>query len=126
LYQEAKRLKFDHPFLAEVEGIMKLSPEALLKRQYAKATASGLSDRAIEKEIALKELFLDKMGSMFSWNACAALRPSEEYASVLWFGKAEAAASMRVWQNQPIPQSLTQISDAATNKKAQQVYVRAS
>eukprot|EP00636_Phaeomonas_parva_P016700 CAMPEP_0118857662 /NCGR_PEP_ID=MMETSP1163-20130328/4664_1 /TAXON_ID=124430 /ORGANISM="Phaeomonas parva, Strain CCMP2877" /LENGTH=1313 /DNA_ID=CAMNT_0006790999 /DNA_START=152 /DNA_END=4093 /DNA_ORIENTATION=- len=122
LYAEAKRLEYDHPALKEIESLVGLSEEALLKRQYQRAQATNQTNRAMEKEIELKELYLDAHGGMFNFQQCSVLRTPDEYASVCWIGKEAAAANMRVWSDKPIVQSLTEIDDPKVAKAAVRTF----
>eukprot|EP00968_Pinguiococcus_pyrenoidosus_P019505 scaffold2120_cov259-Pinguiococcus_pyrenoidosus.AAC.11 len=122
LYQDAKRLEYEHPSLQEIEKLVGLSEEELLKRQYKKAQATGRMDRAIEKEIELKELYLDSHGAMFNYQSCSVLRQQNEFASVCWLGKEDQAQHMRIWWDKPIAQSLTPIEDPKLNKQSVRVF----
>ena len=67
-------------------------------------------------------MYLDAHGDMFNFQQCIVLREPDEYASVLWLGKDDAAANMRCWSDKIIAQSLTTIEDAKANKMAVKVY----
>ena len=80
-YAVAKKFGYAHDALAEIEKLLGASEEVLLKRQYAKATQAGHAGRAMAKEVALKELYLDQYAEMFAFERFALLRDPLDYAS---------------------------------------------
>lgn len=110
VYAEAKRLEYSDPEkFGEIESVLGMSEEMLLKRQYNKAREHGRGNRAEEKEVELKELYLDAHGAAFTMSNCQFVRDPMEFASakLLPFGKEELALSMLEHTIKVIPTSLT-------------------
>lgn len=121
LYAEAKRLGYETPHLAEIESLVEMSEEALLKKQYARAHETGQADRARQKEIALKEHYLDQYASMFVFERFALLRDQSEYnaAASLFVGhKAEKKETMLQYSKHKLLTSMTTLENKADVKTA--------
>ncbi len=120
IYAECKRLEYESPSLEEIERLMGVSESELLKMQYKKATENGNAQRAIEKEIELKELVLEQFKDNFQFEKCGMLRDPVEYANAKTFSlhRDEHAAKMLVWGNTGLLTSLTRIEDPTVVKDA--------
>jgi hypothetical protein len=81
LYAECNRLEFEDQHLAEIEKLMGLGAEALIKMQYKRALETGQAQRLIMKEIELKELCLEHCHDNFLFENCSLLRDPVEYAA---------------------------------------------
>ena len=92
-----KRLRLDDARLGEIEEFLGLGEDALLKAQYKRAKSLGLADRAQQKEIDIREMFLDANGGMFNFETFAHMRQPDEYA----------AHTLKIWkQATPLPPTL--------------------
>lgn len=123
LYAEAKRLGYDTPHLAEIERLVNMSEEQLVKCQYARAHETGQTERAREKEIALKEMCLTQFSSMFVFERCALLRDQTEYnaaASIRTLHKAEKKETRLQYSKHKLLTSLTRL-DAKVTREALKV-----
>ncbi len=111
VYAECERLKLEDNRLREIEKFMKMGKEDLLKNQYKRAKALHMQDRAREKEIKIREMFLDSHGDMFPFERFPRLREPEEFASATYafWKREELAASMLRWTQSQIKTSLTQL-----------------
>ncbi|GMH66552.1 hypothetical protein TrRE_jg1028, partial [Triparma retinervis] len=85
IYAECKRLEYESPSLDEIEKLMGVSESELLKMQYKKANENGNAQRAVEKEIELKELVLDQFATNFVFEKCGMLRDPIDYANAKVF-----------------------------------------
>mmetsp|Transcript_12096 Transcript_12096/g.21961 ORF Transcript_12096/g.21961 Transcript_12096/m.21961 type:complete len:1369 (-) Transcript_12096:1170-5276(-) len=120
IYAECKRLEFVSPSLDEIERLLGVSEQELLKMQYKKANENGMAQRAVEKEIELKELVLEQFKSNFQFEKCGMLRDPVDYANSKVFSlhREEHAAGMLVWSKSLILTSLTRIDDPSVVKEA--------
>ena len=111
VYAECKRLRFEDPRLSDIERFLGLNEEKLLKLQYSKAKSLGMADRARNKEIRIRELFLDSHGEMFKFESFPRLRQAEDFASrsIQFWKRDEFASNMLRWTKYPI---LTSLIDA--------------
>jgi len=124
LYAEAKRLGYETPHLAEIEKLVQMSEEQLLKRQYARAHETGQAQRAREKEIALKEVYLNQYAAMFVFERFALLRDQSEYSAAATIGtlhKTEKKETMLQYSKHKLLTSLTRL-DNKTAREALKVY----
>ena len=123
VYAECKRLRFEDPRLEEIEEFTALNEEKLLKLQYKKAKSLGLAQRAQDKEIKIREMFLDQHAAMFTFSTFPRLRQKEEYAthSIQFWKRDDFAANMLVWTKSAILTSLTDM-DSATAKLAVKMH----
>ena len=120
IYAECKRLEYDSPALEEIERLMGVSEGELLKMQYKKANENGNAQRAVEKEIELKELVLEQFRSNFEFPKCGMLRDADDYANAKLFSlhRDEHAAGFLIHTNICIFTSLTRIEDPLVVKEA--------
>ena len=110
LYASAKQFGYEHAGLAEIESLLGASEEQLLKRQYARAHQNGDAGRAMGKEIALKELYLDNYAALFTFEKFALLRDPDEYAAAGGFlagHRKEKADTMLTYSTHKLLTSLT-------------------
>ena len=120
VYAECKRLEYESPALEEIEKLMGVSEQELLKMQYKRATETGQQQRAIEKEIELKELCLEQFGANFVFEKCQMLRDPVDYANAKTFSlhRDDHAAGMLMHSTSSIITSLTRLEDPADIKDA--------
>jgi myosin heavy subunit len=120
IYAECKRLEYESPALDEIEKLMGVSEEELLKMQYKKANENGDAQRAVEKEIELKELVLEQFAANFEFAKCGMLRDADDYAAAKLFSmhREEHAAGFLLHTNVCIFTSLTRIEDPLVVKEA--------
>ena len=106
--------------MEEIEKLVGLSGEGLLKMQYKRAHETGQAQRAIEKEIELKELCLEQFRDNFVFEKCSLLRDPVEYANTKFFSmhREDAATKMLVHSNKNLLTSLTRLDDTAVIKEA--------
>jgi hypothetical protein len=118
IYAECKRLEYESPSLDEIEKLMGVSESELLKMQYKKANENGNAQRAVEKEIELKELVLDQFATNFVFEKCGMLRDPIDYANAKVFSlhRDDHAAGMLLFSKSAILTSLTRIEDGADVK----------
>ncbi|KAH8043986.1 hypothetical protein JL720_17244 [Aureococcus anophagefferens] len=110
LYASAKQFGYEHAGLAEIESLLGASEEQRLKRQYARAHQNGDAGRAMGKEIALKELYLDNYAALFTFEKFALLRDPDEYAAAGGFlagHRKEKADTMLTYSTHKLLTSLT-------------------
>lgn len=124
LYAEAKKLQYESPHLQEIEKLVEMNEEQLLKKQYQRAHETGQADRAREKEIALKEVYLTQYSTMFAFERCALLRDPDEYnaaAGIFTSSKKEKKNTMLQYSKHKLLTSLTRL-DVKLTKEALKVY----
>ena len=123
VYAECKRLRYEDPRLKEIEEFTALNEEKLLKLQYKKAKSLGLAQRAQDKEIKIREMFLDQHGAMFTFQTFPRLRQKEEYAthSLQFWKREDFATNMLVWTKSAVLTSLTE-TDSSTAKLAVKMH----
>ncbi|KAH8096570.1 hypothetical protein JL720_3949 [Aureococcus anophagefferens] len=107
LYASAKQFGYEHAGLAEIESLLGVRAT---KRQYARAHQNGDAGRAMGKEIALKELYLDNYAALFTFEKFALLRDPDEYAAAGGFlagHRKEKADTMLTYSTHKLLTSLT-------------------
>jgi len=111
VYAECKRLKFEDARLAQIEKFVGMGEEDLLKFQYKNAVKNKMTDRAREKETAIRERFIDAHMDMFVYERFPRLRDPEEFAShsLVFWKRDEMASTMLRWTKTAVNTSLTQL-----------------
>lgn len=124
VYADCKALRYDDTRLGEIEKFLGMGPEALLKMQYRKAKSLGMQDRARQKEINIREMFLDRNTYLFEISKCTRLRSREDFAShtMMFWKRDDLARTMLIWQKENIVASLTQIADPMVAKQAIRIH----
>ena len=124
IFLECKRLQLEDPRLDQINSLLGVSAEQLLKLQYKRAKEIGATSRAIDREIKLKELQLDQFGDSFVWQTCSFLRAPHDFAAakLLTLKREELAQSMLVWTKSPIPTSLIRFDVAEHAKDAVRLF----
>jgi len=124
IYAECKRLEYEDPRLEEIEKLVGLSGEGLLKMQYKRAHETGQAQRAIEKEIELKELCLEQFRDNFVFEKCSLLRDPIDYANSKFFSmhREEKAEKMLVHSKDGLITSLTRLEDPNSIKEAKSCF----
>lgn len=114
VFIECSRLHFtEDKRLPEIQELLGISDEELLKRQYKRAVQLNNETRAIDREIKLKEFYLGMHGGIMSWQQFPQLRQPAEFAAAkfLPIGRADVAAGMLRHTKSLLPTSLTRLGD---------------
>ena len=121
---QADEVGYTSADIDEIRAKLALSEEAFVKLQLKKANELNDPDRVINREIKLKELYLDAYGSMFTLDKFSLLRDPDEWASMKLFGfafnKDQIAASFLYHTSSPIHASLTNL-ESPLSKEAVKV-----
>ena len=115
VFIECSRLHFsEDKRLPEIQELLGISDEELLKRQYKRAVQLNNEKRAIDREIKLKEFYLSVHGSVMEWQQFPQLRQPAEFAAAkfLPIGRSEVAAGMLQHSKSLLPTSLTRLGDS--------------
>ena len=115
VFIECSRLHFsEDKRLPEIQELLGISDEELLKRQYKRAVQLNNEKRAIDREIKLKEFYLSVHGSLMDWQQFPQLRQPAEFAAAkfLPIGRSEVAAGMLQHSKSLLPTSLTRLGDS--------------
>ena len=108
---EALRFRYESEAVRDIRAKLALSEEEFVKLQLRRANELNDPDRVVNREIRLKQMFLDGYGAMFGLEQCGALRDAEDWASSRFFGlslnKRELAAGMLRHTTSPIHAPLT-------------------
>jgi len=119
---EANRYFYRSEDTQEIERLLGLPEEELVKLQLKKANELGDPDRIINREIRLKEMFLVAYGSLFKLPMCSILKDPEAWAASKFFGlafnKKELAAGMLKHSTNPIHSCLTDVESEDEKKLA--------
>ena len=123
---QARNHCYNSPTVKEIQAALGLREEEFVVKQLKRAAEMGDENRRINREIRLKDLFLDSHAGMFEFTAsCGVLRDAIDWASSKFFGlgfnKAELADSMLRHTTIPIHQSLVVMSDSKDSKEAVRV-----
>jgi ABC-type oligopeptide transport system ATPase subunit len=120
LYAECNRLEFEDQRLAEIEKLMGLGAEALIKMQYKRALETGQAQRVIMKEIELRELCLEHFHDNFLFENCSLLRDPVEYAAakLVSFHRDELQQGFYVHSVHALRTSMTRLQDSDMVKDA--------
>ncbi|GMH64517.1 hypothetical protein TrLO_g13461 [Triparma laevis f. longispina] len=122
---QADEVGYTSADIDEIRTKLALSEEAFVKLQLKKANELNDPDRVINREIKLKELYLDAYGSMFTLDKFSLLRDSDEWASMKLFGfafkKDQIAASFLYHSSSPIHASLTNL-ESPLSKEAVKMF----
>ena len=99
--------------IEELDILIHLSDENLLKKQYQHAKENGHTSRAIDREIKLKESQLVFHGKTFKWQENTNLRSSDEYADapLICLNRQNLSDGMLYFNSNPIPTSLTYLNN---------------
>jgi len=107
---EAFNFSYSTPDLEEIRRLLEVSEEEFVKLQLKRANEMGDPERIINREVRLKELYLDVHGPLFRFEKCSTLRDPLDWACSRFFGlamnKEEIAAGMLVFSSHPIHESL--------------------
>jgi hypothetical protein len=110
---EAECYTFNSDIITEIKGTLGLSEEKFVRKQLIRAKELGDEDRRINREIRLKEIFLEMHKIFFQLNSsnCQFLRNEMDWASTKLFcfgkNKIELSEGMLRFTLQPIHQTLT-------------------
>ena len=122
---QADEIGYSTPDVEDIRAKLALNEEAFVKLQLKKANELNDPDRVINREIRLKELYLDAYGQMFTLDKFSLLRDPDEWASMKMFGfafkKDQIAAGFLYHTIAPIHASLTML-DSPLNKEAVKMF----
>jgi len=125
IFAQANEVGYSNPEIEEIREKLALNEEAFVKLQLKKANELNDPDRVINREIRLKELYLDAYGQMFTLDKFSLLRDPDEWASMKMFGfafkKDQIAAGFLYHTITPIHASLTML-DSSLNKEAVKMF----
>jgi hypothetical protein len=102
------------PIITEIQQTLGLSEDKFVRKQLIRAKELGDEDRRVNREIRLKEIFLEmhKILFQFGGGTCQVIRNDQDWASTKLFvfgtkNKLELIESMLKYTVQPIHQTLT-------------------
>jgi hypothetical protein len=107
---EAEKYAYTSSEVAEINALLSLPEDKFVRKQLKRAKEIGDNDRVVNREIRLKDLFLNMYGSLFEFGPnCSVVRNAQEWASAKFFGmnKMKLAMGMLVHTATPIHQTLT-------------------
>lgn len=107
---EALKYAYQSPEIIEIQSLLALPEDKFVRKQLKRAKEIGDSDRVVNREIRLKDLFLDMYGAMFEFSpSCSVIRNAQDWASAKFFGmnKMKLAMGMLTHTLTPIHQTLT-------------------
>ncbi|GMI37880.1 hypothetical protein TeGR_g2408 [Tetraparma gracilis] len=121
---QAEEIGYSTPQIEEIKTKLALSEEKFVQLQLKRANEMNDPDRVINREIRLKELYLDAYGAMFTLDKFGLLRDADEWASMKLFGfafnKDQIAASFLYHTSSPIHASLTQLESPLSKEATKQ------
>lgn len=120
---QARDHSYNSPTMREIQAALGLREEEFVVKQLKRAAEMGDENRRINREIRLKDLFLDSHAGMFEFGpSCAVLRDAMDWASSKFFGlgfnKTELAETFLRHTDVPIHQSLVMMADNKDAKEA--------
>jgi hypothetical protein len=113
--KEAECYTYNSETITEIKSTLGLSEDKFVRKQLVRAKELGDEDRRINREIRLKDIFLEMHKIFFQFNSsnCQFLRNENDWASTKLFcfgkNKIELAEGMLRYTLQPIHQTLTMI-----------------
>eukprot|EP00752_Nemacystus_decipiens_P006696 g6019.t1 len=120
---DAAEVEYVSADIEEIRKVLSLPEEEFVRRQVEVAKELNDPERVINREIKLKELYLDANGQNFELSKLDILRSPEEWAALKSFTgkakKAELASSFLEWTSDPIHKSLTDVSGLKGEAKKQ-------
>lgn len=124
---EAKVYNYTSNDLEEIQRLLSLPEDKFVRLQLKRANEIGDKDRVVNREIRLKDIFLDMYGQLFDFSAsCPQLRNPMDWAYSKFFGLSmnKNAMAMGFLQHTEVPihQSLTKLDDAVDSKSAVKAF----
>lgn len=116
--KEAECYTYNSDTMTEIKSTLGLSEDKFVRKQLIRAKELGDEDRRINREIRLKEIFLEMHKIFFQFNSsnCQFLRNDNDWASTKLFcfgkNKIELSEGMLRFTLQPIHQTLTVIESS--------------
>jgi len=121
---QAEEIGYSTPQIEEIKIKLALGEDKFVMLQLKRANEMHDPDRVINREIKLKELYLDAYGAMFTLDKFALLRDADEWASMKLFGfafnKDQIAAGFLYHTSSPIHASLTQLEGPVAKEATKQ------
>eukprot|EP00604_Paraphysomonas_vestita_P004322 CAMPEP_0174825570 /NCGR_PEP_ID=MMETSP1107-20130205/42882_1 /TAXON_ID=36770 /ORGANISM="Paraphysomonas vestita, Strain GFlagA" /LENGTH=423 /DNA_ID=CAMNT_0016057299 /DNA_START=2702 /DNA_END=3973 /DNA_ORIENTATION=- len=117
---EAQKYAYNSPEIIEINALLSLPEDKFVRKQLKRAKEIGDSDRVVNREIRLRDLFLDMYGGLFEFGPnCSVVRNAQEWASAKFFGmnKMKLAMGMLIHTTTPIHQTLTPLDSNPTESK---------
>ena len=123
---EAKRVGYQNDDIGQINNILALPENQIVKLQLKKAIELDDPIRKIQRETELKMIFVEKFKSMFVFEKFSKLRDPIDFANSkyfgLAFGKNKIAHGMLLHSKAPIHISLTSMTDRKEGKQAVQLF----
>ena len=123
---QADEVGYTSADIEEIKEKLALGEEAFVKLQLKRANEMNDPERVINREIRLKELFLDSMGALFTLDKLGLLQDPEEWASMKLFSFARntelIAETFLVHTEKPIHAPLTKLEPGPTSKSACKMF----
>jgi hypothetical protein len=121
---QAEEIGYSTPQIEDIKVKLALTEEKFVMLQLKRANEMNDPDRIINREIRLKELYLDSYGAMFTLDKFALLRDPDEWASMKLFGfalnKDQLAAGFLYHTASPIHASLTKLEGPTAKEGVKQ------
>jgi hypothetical protein len=121
--QEAEEYTYDSPCIVEIKATLGLPEDKFVRKQLVRAKEMGDEDRRINREIRLKDIFLQTHKEMFRFerSTCKIIREEGDWASFKLFAlgrsKVELAEGMLRHTINPIHQTLTLMDNSKDAKE---------
>lgn len=124
---EADKVGFTNSDIAEIKETLQWSEEKFVRMQLKRANEIGDKDRVMNREIRLKDIYLDMYGSQYEFcNSCPLLRDASAWVSAKFLAfLRDREALMNGFlkhTTSPIHLSLTNMSEAAEAKDALKAF----
>ena len=125
---DAKKYAYTSDSIQDIEDLLELPEDKFVRKQLKKANEIGDKDRVINREIKLRDIFLNMYGSMFTFDSqtCAVLMNPKDWASrksVFSRNKGKLAIGMLEHSIEPIHHPLTsKVIDPAMAKLAKKSF----
>jgi hypothetical protein len=125
---DAKKYSYTSDTIQDIEDLLELPEDKFVRKQLKKANEIGDKDRVINREIKLRDIFLNMYGSMFTFDSqtCSVLLSPKDWASrksIFSMNKSKLAIGMLEHTIDPIHHPLTnKITDPATAKTAKKAF----
>ena len=125
---EAKKLSYRSDTIEDIEDLLELPEDKFVRKQLKRANEIGDKDRVINREIKLRDIFLNMYGTMFVFDSqtCAVLLNPRDWASrTSFFTRNKTAVAMGMLEHtvDPIHHPLScKITDPALIKVAKKAF----
>mmetsp|Transcript_4274 Transcript_4274/g.7882 ORF Transcript_4274/g.7882 Transcript_4274/m.7882 type:complete len:1324 (-) Transcript_4274:156-4127(-) len=125
---EAKKYSYKSDTIEDIEDLLELPEDKFVRKQLKRANEIGDRDRVINREIKLRDIFLNMYGSMFTFDSqtCSVLLGPKDWASrksIFSLNKSKVAMGMLEHTLEPIHHPLTnKITNPAQAKTAKKAF----